>query len=225
MPHHRLLQLYACMLAAVKVQPHLFIPGLMQPYQKKYVSNPKDRGQFSAVAFVHEVGGVYLYPLTGTKGCDATIQPDNGQYKTKAGKTASAMTMDEYTKAVDAALLHYKEKGVLEGSWEKLTLVHDNARTHPRGDGHGKLLLPSGSTINVRMPSARSPDLMPCDYYLFGMAKRKVAPKTHVESNWQKRAQTFYWTLLDAPTKAAIASFPKRLVACIQAKGGHFERL
>lgn len=231
MQHSMLLLLHACTAAACNVQPHLFIQSgrgqrrLMNPIMKVYTGDPKKRGKFNAAVFMNLEGGVFVYTLTGTRGCSDTITPFGSGFQTMAGKTATSMTKKEYLQAVQAALQYYEGCGNLKDCWAQMTLVQDNAPTHPKPDAHGMVKLPCGTSINARNASARSPDMMPLDYYLFGRAKRLVAPR-HLESSmWQARAQAFYMVLLNSDTKAAIQSFPKRLNACILAKGEHFERV
>lgn len=58
-----------------------------------------------------------------------------------------------------------------------LVLVHDRAKTHGKA---GTWVLEHEAAINVIKAPPRSPDLMPLDYYRFGLAKRQhrkqVAP-------------------------------------------------
>lgn len=69
-----------------------------------------------------------------------------------------------------------------------------------------------------------SPDLNPLDYSVWGIMKTKVGTVRYANLNELRRAIEKAWAELDADViHAAVKSFPKRLKACIKAKGGIFE--
>ena len=69
-----------------------------------------------------------------------------------------------------------------------------------------------------------SPDLNPLDYSIWGIMKAKVGAVRHPNLNSLRQALEKEWgTLDDDMVSAAVEAFPKRLRACIKAKGGLFE--
>lgn len=69
-----------------------------------------------------------------------------------------------------------------------------------------------------------SPDLNPLDYAIWQVIEEKACAKPHTNLDSLKRAIVKTVTELDMTTvRAAIDDWPRRLKACVQAQGGHFE--
>lgn len=69
-----------------------------------------------------------------------------------------------------------------------------------------------------------SPDLNPLDYSIWGILQGKACAKSHKSVNSLKRDLVKAWHEISEETvRAAIDQFPRRLRACITAKGGIFE--
>lgn len=69
-----------------------------------------------------------------------------------------------------------------------------------------------------------SPDLNPLDYGIWGILKEKACSKPHPNVESLKRALKKAWKEIPLETLIKVVDdFPKRLQACINANGGHFE--
>jgi len=69
-----------------------------------------------------------------------------------------------------------------------------------------------------------SPDLNPLDYSVWSVLEAKASAKRHNNPEQLKRSLMAAWEEIDEDyLRATIDDFPKRLKACIEAKGGHFE--
>jgi hypothetical protein len=68
------------------------------------------------------------------------------------------------------------------------------------------------------------PDLNPLDYSIWSILEQKACAKPHKTVESLKRALTKVWDEITVETLAKIVdNFPKRLKACVEAEGGHFE--
>jgi hypothetical protein len=75
----------------------------------------------------------------------------------------------------------------------------------------------------IELP-ARSPDLDPLDYGLFGAVKRDWQKRVFRERlDWDAQCASFIQMLLDADATTAIEGLPARIQKCIDAGGAHFE--
>uniref|UniRef100_A0A914DH47 Tc1-like transposase DDE domain-containing protein n=1 Tax=Acrobeloides nanus TaxID=290746 RepID=A0A914DH47_9BILA len=69
-----------------------------------------------------------------------------------------------------------------------------------------------------------SPDLNPLDYVVWSILEAKACAKPHKSVESLKRALIKAWDKISMDTLAKIVdNFPKRLKACIEVQGGHFE--
>ena len=69
-----------------------------------------------------------------------------------------------------------------------------------------------------------SPDLNPLDDSIWSILEQKASAKTHKTVEFLKRALIKAWDEISVETLAKIVDdFPKRLKACVEAEGGHFE--
>jgi inhibitor of nuclear factor kappa-B kinase subunit alpha len=69
-----------------------------------------------------------------------------------------------------------------------------------------------------------SPDLNPLDYSIWSILEEKACAKPHKTIASLQRALIKAWNEIPIETLAKIVdNFPKRLKACIEANGGHFE--
>ena len=76
--------------------------------------------------------------------------------------------------------------------------------------------------------TSNSPDLNPLDYHVWGaMLERyhKLQPKPKTIAELKAALQSIWDDMPQAPINKAIKNFTKRLKACVQANGGHFEHL
>lgn len=69
-----------------------------------------------------------------------------------------------------------------------------------------------------------SPDLNPLDYSVWSVLEAKVSAKRHNNPEQLKRSLMAAWEEIDEDyLRATVEDFPRRLNACIEAKGGYFE--
>jgi hypothetical protein len=111
--------------------------------------------------------------------------------------------------------------GTLRRPRRPVNLLHDRDTAHTSTAFKS---FAASYNVNAVLLPARSPDLDPLDYGVFGPAQRKL------EAERERRVMTFEeeCTFLEraiqgANTDAAIAALPGRIKRCIAAKGGHFE--
>jgi transposase len=71
-----------------------------------------------------------------------------------------------------------------------------------------------------------SPDLNPLDYSVWSILETHVGTKPHGNVEALKHSLQVAWSKIDVELlRAIVDNFPKRLRACIRAKGGYFENL
>lgn len=71
-----------------------------------------------------------------------------------------------------------------------------------------------------------SPDLNPLDYHVWGAMLEQfnvLNPKPHNIAELKVALQRIWNNLSDETIKKSVLSFRKRLIACVEAEGGHFE--
>ena len=69
-----------------------------------------------------------------------------------------------------------------------------------------------------------SPDLNPMDYSVWSILEAKACAKPHKNVESLKRALLKAWDEISVETLVKIVDdFPRRLKACVDANGGHFE--
>ena len=69
-----------------------------------------------------------------------------------------------------------------------------------------------------------SPDLNPLDYSIWSILEQKACAKPHKTVESLKRALIKAWDEIPVETLAkTVDNFPKRLKACVEAEGGHFD--
>lgn len=133
------------------------------------------------------------------------------------------LTGEAYGKKVKETLLGKGNvrDGTLVPPATPIRLLHDHDPAHT---SKAFKALAARYNIDAMLLPARSPDLNPLDYGVFGAAQRKL------EREMERQRMTFdeqrafmERTLQECDTDAAIAALPRRIAACIAAKGGHFE--
>ena len=209
--------------AGHKTKPHLICRKTTEPPQRAY-SNSAKGNRVSAIVFINIKHGVFVKLLTGTRVPHATgdlqkLLP-TGKYYTIKGDPASRMTTKEYIDCVKDAVMHFAGEGASvyrrERMVKQLRLVHDKSTCHP--DAPIDVGLP-GVKLHVSMAAPRSPDLMPLDYAVFGLAKRKLLDAQQSHWTWADRAAFFVKTLQDFDPRACIEAYPKRLQECWEKSG------
>jgi len=73
---------------------------------------------------------------------------------------------------------------------------------------------------------SNSPDLSPLDYCIWGILKAKACATRHTNLKNLKKSLRREWNKIDLDVvRKCIDDFPKRLLACINAEGGHIENV
>ena len=212
-----------------KVVPAIRVPGHTCERTKLHTDSANKRGNLQLLVCINLLGGVYWKLTTGTKGVPE-LYKDTQKFTTATGKVAARMTAAEYQHAISEAVNHFSssasssQMGFLGqmSSDDGLVLVHDRAKTHGKP---GTWLLENEAVINVIKAPPRSPDLMPLDYYLFGLAKREHRKQVTPGMGWPASAQLFLNIMQSLPIDAAIISYRKRLQRCVDLDGDRVEKM
>ena len=101
---------------------------------------------------------------------------------------ASAMTGEEYMDAVKAAWQHFMKCHAFRRIAGHAMLVHDKARQHTCVTVR-QWLQQQGVTAVVQ--PARSPDMMPLDYGIFGATRAQLGRALPLSAPWEDRVATF----------------------------------
>ena len=104
----------------------------------------------------------------------------------------------------------------------------DGAPAHTARVTQGWLLTNSPGFIEKDQWPPNSPDLNPLDYHVWGAmleAYHKLQPKPKTTAELKDALQLIWDKLPQVPINKAVKNFTKRLMACVNAKGGHFEHL
>lgn len=192
---------------------HLHIVGVTPMAERFYVDSKDGRGSLKLAVFINLVGGVYIKELSGTKYLGYKARES---YMTKQGKPAKGLTQQEYKTCMKSAEDYYMEHSpAFKNLKGDKFLVHDRCGVHP------KRQIPEVTWKVVAHPP-HSPDLMPLDYGIFGMAKVALDKKVRRAQSWDEKVQIFKTILKEVEVKATIEAFRSRLLACIDSKGAHF---
>ena len=104
-----------------------------------------------------------------------------------------------------------------------LLLHHDNASTHTAAVTLDFL---AASDVQLVTHPPNSPDLAPCDWFLFPFVKRQLKGKQFQNAEYARAF--FEGVILDIPQSSGSGitdSWFERMVKCVQAEGGFFEKL
>lgn len=100
-------------------------------------------------------------------------------------------------------------------------LLHDNARPHTHGDVK-KYLASEGIKLINHPPY--SPDLAPCDYWLFDKLKQSLGDHTNVQS-LKREITKILKNIEPSEYLLTLENYVERLKLCINNGGGYFEHL
>ena len=221
------MRMRTCMHAGQKIKPHLIMRKVMQP-PERYFASKQDSKALHVIAFINLKGGMFVKLLTGS-----SVPPDSKAhamlpcttYYAKSGQKAARMTATEYKDCVEAAVEYFAPKGgsrALRTGWLKQQiLVQDRSTCHPR---ESFKLRNFGTKLKTITAPPRSPDMMPLDYAVFGTVKRELMSKVRMEAAWGVRVEYFLEALQRFNPKAAIQSYPSRLLACARKGGGRVDK-
>jgi hypothetical protein len=198
--------------------PHLFIPGLMETPARFY-SDKGPRRALKLAVFTSIAGGMFLYETTGTSYEGCKVRKTYQTKKNKQLQDASAMTGEEYMDAVKAAWQHFMKCHAFRRIAGHAMLVHDKARQHTCVTVR-QWLQQQGVTAVVQ--PARSPDMMPLDYGIFGATRAQLGRALPLSALWEDRVATFKQFLSSFDPAPTIGEFPLRMKACIESSGQHF---
>jgi hypothetical protein len=133
------------------------------------------------------------------------------------------LTGDTYKRIVKDTLLGKGNlrDGTLVPKRRPVNLLHDRDAAHTSTAFKS---FAANYNINAVLLPARSPDLDPLDYGVFGPAQRKLDAERELRVMTFEEECTFLERAIQRTnTDAVIAALPGRIKRCIAAKGGHFE--
>ncbi len=108
-----------------------------------------------------------------------------------------------------------------DNGWRKFFLHHDNAPPHTAAI---TLALIGSSSMDMIPHPPYSPDLAPCDYFLFPRLKSGLRGHRFRNLNDLKTAvNRELWAIDVKDYCSAIQSLPVRWMKCIKAQGGYFK--
>lgn len=111
--------------------------------------------------------------------------------------------------------------GTISRPRRTIYLLHDRDPAHK-----SKLFAQFAANYNIHseLLPARSPDLDPLDYGVFGPAQKKLDRELELRSmTFEEQCNFLQEAIESADVDAAIMALPDRIARCIKAKGGHFE--
>lgn len=133
------------------------------------------------------------------------------------------LTGTTYRRMVKDVLLgkgHLKD-GSMRRPRHPTNLLHDRDAAHT-SKAFNKFA--KDYNINAVVLPARSPDLDPLDYGVFGPAQKKLSAQMERRAmSWEEQCSFLEQAIKETNTDAAIMQLPRRIKRCIAAKGGHFE--
>jgi hypothetical protein len=199
--------------------PHLSFGSKTPAPQRPFVSNQRTRRSLKLLVAVRIGYAPVVLPLTGTtyEGC-CNLQA----YTDKQGKPLKKLGGLEYRDCLKAITSAKPIEPRRARTAPPPLVFHDREVAHTSKvvqdwlEEHG---------IKELLNAVRSPDLDPLDYGVFGLAKRRQRRRVYAEGvAWDDACAAMVADLKAMDVDATIKQFPKRLAACIKAKGGHFER-
>lgn len=166
--------------------------------------------------------------MAGTVIVEATGSAYNGmkplkQYMTKKNnqeQVAKKITGGEYLDAVRVALKQFRGRHAFRAVRNNAMLVHDKGLHHVSAAVKDGL---KAMGISAVVQPARSPDLMPLDYGIFGSARLELGRRGLGKGAWEARVTAFKEILEGSMATAVIDQFPLRVRACIEMNGEQFE--
>jgi hypothetical protein len=171
------------------------------------------------IVFISRTGGIFVKELTGTSYDGRKPGKVYTTMKNKQVKLATAMTGEEYVDCVKAAWQHFMQKREFRSLAANAMLVHDKSTAHLSACVVQGL---KDLGIAAVVQPARSPDLMPLDYGVFGSAKNRLDADLPRNVRWEDKATCFKKLLSDGSPNAVVEEFPLRLKACMISNGEHF---
>lgn len=198
------------------VSPHLHIPGITTLPERPYAAQPHRQILHVAVA-VSLGGGAYAKPVSGTKWAGHPVK----QYENDRGRVTQQMGGEEYKEFLEEAWEFFTQQPGFQRVKRRALLVHVRLPVHKSLQVQRWL---EERQLQSKLAPPRSPDLMPLDYGIFGTVKQQLGRELAVTASWCSRAERFMELLRKRPSSAVFTAFGKRLQACVQAAGGHFEK-
>lgn len=145
-----------------------------------------------------------------------------GTLKLKFVDPGTKVNSDYYQNEIlDPVLLPEARRLYPDGDW---CFQQDGAPSHTSRTTQAWLRNHVPAFITKDEWPAKSPDLNPLDFSIWGMLEAKVNSRSHTSIDSLRKTIQREWSLLSADTvEKAVRVWRKRLRACRQAKGDHFE--
>ena len=143
----------------------------------------------------------------------------------KDNAAASPLTSGNYVRYVLTPLAKADNKmgaGKRRSPRRPVMLVHDKDSVHTSQETAG---FAARHGIQLIELPARSPDLDPLDYGVFGAIKREWSKRVFREQlDWESQCSLLIELLQATDASAAIRALPGRIQKCIDANGSRFEK-
>ena len=195
----------------------MLLHGVTQPREILHVSKPLRATMKIIVALIPGRDQVVVRPVGGTAK-NTGLQPAL-VFNKRDGSVAQGFCGSEYLdflKLIFESIYHTRVRSLRGPS---LALVHDRDPAHQ--DVRVKEYLESRGIANCMLP-ARSPDLDPLDYCVFGHCKRSVGRRdTTTLEGFNDRCRALIQHLESLDAQVQTAGFKSRLQRVIDAQGGH----
>ena len=195
----------------------MLMNGVTQPRERMHVSKPLRATMKIIVALIPGLDRVVVRPVGGTTK-NTGLQPAV-VFNKQDGTIAKSFGGEEHLDFLKLIFEEIYQTREASSQGPSLALVHDRDPAHH--DTRVKEYLEKRRIENCMLP-ARSPDLDPLDYCVFGHCKRSVGrwDTTSLQGfNDKCRALIKHLQSLDAEVQTA--GFKARLQRVIDAKGGH----
>ena len=184
--------------------------------QVPFTGNPENRKCLKLLVAVSLTARPTVVHLTGStyNGC-----PTIKENACPDGTLHTDLSAEEYCDALDVI---FKEHGLRRHRGQRRFVWHDRARQHSAK--LTKAWLEQHALEGIMLP-ARSSDLDPLDYGVFGGAKRWLRHRLHAEGvSWDEACRDFVARLRSIDAGAVIRELPLRLQTCVQSDGNHLEQ-
>ena len=172
------------------------------------------------VVFSNRLAGIFIVEATGSSYNGMKTLQQYSTIKNKKEQAAKKITGIEYLAAVKAAMRHYRGCMAFRPVRESAMIAHDKGLHHVSAAVKEGL---EAMGIPAVVQPARSPDLMPQDYGIFGSSRLKLERRGLRQAAWEVRVRAFKEILESSDAMAVIDQFPLRVRACIDSNGEHFE--
>jgi hypothetical protein len=206
-----------CRAATTRCVPHVHITSVTTTAQRPFTKSSKSRKCLKLLVAIQRGQDPIIIHLSGSSydGC-----PPFQQFHNVDGAVSqSGLSAQEYQSAITEILRQHKARAAKPTN---LVLWHDRDTAHIARATTEHL---EEQKLTVMVLPARSPDLDPLDYGVFGPAKRRMARARATGGlGWDDACKAIIDDLRsNTATDAVVDQLSLRLQACIDVGGRHIE--